>query len=402
MYIPRTNWFLLSIFIFVAGGVFTASLISPSFRSVAYAPLRELILPPPKPVTVNLLYSTEKDAWLKDAVQQYAATHPMVDGRPVEIKLEAMGSWEINSALLDGSRKPDLISPASSMQIAALQDSSTSQFGHSLVTPTDQTSCRSVLKTPLVIVAWQERANALWGNAQPGPQMWRDLHDALVNPQGWAAYGHADWGYIKFGHTDVLTSNSGFMTIVLMTYGYFDKTSGLTSNDILTNSDYQTWFLQTESSISQFENSTGPLMQKMITYGPSTYDMVTVYEATALEQADNAVGRYGNLRVYYPPAMLWSDHPFCLINADWVSPSQAAASRSFLDYLTSKPEQEAALKYGFRPVDSTIPLNQTNSPFVRYTANGFITDLSSLPTVEVPAGNVLNTLRDFWSRNVKR
>ena len=402
MYIPRTNWFLLALFILLTGGVFTAALISPSFRSIAYAPLREIILPPPKPVTISLLYSTEKDAWLKNTVQAYTATHPKVDGHPVQIKLEAMGSWEINAALLDGSRQPDLISPASSMQIVALQDSSTSQFGRALVNPSDKTTCRSVLKTPLVIVAWQERANALWGSAQPGPEMWRNLHDALVDPKGWAAYGHADWGYIKFGHTNVLTSNSGFMTIVLMTYGYFDKTSGLTASDILTNADYQAWFLQTEGLISQFESSTGPLMQKMIAYGPSTYDMVAVYEATAIEQADNAVGRYGNLQVYYPPATLWSDHPFCLVNADWVSPSQASAARSFLDYLTSRPAQEAALEYGFRPVDATIPLNQTNSPLVRYAANGFITDLSRLPSVEVPAGNVLNTLRDFWSRNVKR
>ncbi|MGB8214379.1 MAG: substrate-binding domain-containing protein [Anaerolineales bacterium] len=369
---------------------------------MAYAPFRELILPPPQPVTVSLIYSTEKDAWLQDMVQKYVTTHPMVDGHPVQIKLEAMGSWEINAAILDGSRKPDLISPASSMQIAALVDSSTSQFGHSLVTPSDQANCRSVLKTPLVIVAWQERANALWGNTQPGPQMWRNLHDALVDPKGWATYGHPDWGYIKFGHTNVLTSNSGFMTIVLMTYGYFDKTSGLTANDILTNSDYQTWFLQTEGSISQFETSTGPLMQKMISFGPSTYDMVAVYEANAIEQADNAVGRYGALRVYYPPATLWSDHPFCLLNADWVSDNQASAARSFLAYLTSKPAQEAALQYGFRPVDPTISLNQANSPFVRYAQDGFITDLSGLPTVEVPAGNVLNILRDFWSRNVQR
>ena len=402
MYIPRINWLLLALFILLAGGVFVASLISPSFRSLAFAPLREIILPPPKPVTISLLYSTEKDAWIKGMVQKYAATQPIVDGHPVQINLEAMGSWEINAAVIDGSRKPDLISPASSMQIAALEDSSTSQFGHSLVNPADQANCRSVLKTPLVIVAWQERANALWGNSQPGPQMWKNLHDALVDPKGWAAFGHPDWGYIKFGHTDVLTSNSGFMTIVLMTYGYYDKTSRLTASDILTNSDYQSWFLQTEASISQFENSTGPLMQKMIAYGPSTYDMVAVYEATAIEQADNAVGRYGELRVYYPPATLWSDHPFCILNADWVSPSQASAARSFLDYLSSKPAQEAALKYGFRPVDATIPLNQTTSPFIKYAANGFITDLSKLPTVEVPPGNVLNTLRDFWSRNVKR
>jgi len=257
-----------------------------------------------------------------------------------------------------------------------------------------------VLKTPLVLVAWKERADALWGQ-QPGSSLWLNLHDALINPQGWAAESHPDWGYVKFGQTDPLKSNSGFMTILLMTYNYYGKTTGLTSADILSNSDYQKWFLETENSIGQFEESTGPLMTKMITYGPSTFDFVTVYEATAIQQADNAVGRYGELRIYYPPTLSWSDHPFCILNADWVTPQQTQASKLFINYLTSQSMQQLALqKYGFRPVDPSVSLIQAGSPFEVFAANGIQTDLSKYPQVEIPAGNVLNTLRDFWSRNV--
>jgi ABC-type Fe3+ transport system substrate-binding protein len=252
----------------------------------------------------------------------------------------------------------------------------------------------------LVLVAWKERADALWGQ-QPGGSLWLNLHDALVDPQGWATENHPDWGYVKFGQTDPLKSNSGFMTILLMTYNYYNKTSGLTSADILSNSDYQKWFLETENSIGQFEESTGPLMTKMITYGPSTYDFVSVYEATAIQQADNAVGRYGELRIYYPPVLSWSDHPFCILNADWVSDQQNQAAKLFINYLTSQPMQQLALqKYGFRPVDPSVSLTQTGSPFEVYAANGILADLSGYPQVEIPAGNVLNTLRDFWSRNV--
>jgi hypothetical protein len=73
----------------------------------------------------------------------------------------------------------------------------------------------------------------------------------------------------------------------------------------------------------------------------------------------------------------------------------------FVDYLTSQEMQELALlKYGFRPVDDGIPLNQPGSPLQRYAANGLKIDLS--PEVEVPPGNALNTLLDFWARNVQR
>jgi len=402
MYTPRINWFLFVLYLLGAIGVLAASLFVPSFRSVAYAPLRELILPPPAPVVVSVLYSTEKEAWLNEVIVEFEKTNPTIDGHPVKIELEKMGSWEINAAVLDKTRQPVIVSPASSLQIAALQSDSVAETGKSLVNPADSATCRPIVTTPLVLVAWKERADVLWGS-QPGKSLWKDLHNALTDRQGWAAYNHPDWGYVKFGHTDPLKSNSGFMTILLMTYGYHNTTSALSASDILSDNDYQKWFLETESSIGQFEHSTGPLMEKMVAYGPSTFDIVAVYEATAIEQADNAVGRYGELRVYYPPALLWSDHPFCIVNADWVTPQQTAAAKLFMDYLTSKPAQELALlKYGFRPVDKSIPLEQTGSPFDRYAANGFRSDLSNLPDVEIPAGNVLNTLRDFWSRNVSR
>jgi hypothetical protein len=351
---------------------------------------------------VNVLYSTEKKAWLNEVIADFESSGARVDGHPIKIELEKMGSWEINAAVVDGTRKPVIVSPASTLQIAALQDSTTAQFGRSLVNPADTTTCRSVVKTPLVLVAWKERADVLWGQ-QPGPRLWRNIHDLLINPQGWAALNQPDWGYVKFGHTDPLKSNSGFMTILLMTYGYFGKNSGLTSSDILTDSEYQKWFLENEAAIGQFEYSTGPLMQKMVSYGPSTLDFATVYEATAIEQAENAVGRYGELRVYYPPALLWSDHPFCILDADWVTPQQTEAAELFIDYLISTPVQATALmNHGFRPVDASIKLEQAGSPFDRYAANGFRVDLSALPEVEIPPGNVLNTLREFWSRNVNR
>ncbi len=402
MHTPRINWVLFVLFALAAIGVLTGALLSPQFREIAYAPARELILPPPAPIVVSVLYSTEKEAWLNEVILDFEKPNPVIDGHPVVIKLEKMGSWEINAAVLDGSRQPDIVSPASSLQIAALVDASAIQFGKPLVNPADTTTCRSVLKTPLVLVAWKERADVLWGR-QPGTSLWRDLHDALNDPKGWAAYNHPEWGYVKFGHTDPLKSNSGFMTILQMTYGYYGKTANLSASDILSDSDFQKWFLETESSIGQFEYSTGPLMEKMVVYGPSTFDMVTVYEATAIEQAENAVGRYGELRVYYPPAILWSDHPFCVLNADWVTPQKTEAATLFMDYLTSKPAQEIALmKYGFRPVDTSIKLEQPGSPFDRYAANGILAELSGIRELEIPAGNVLNTLRDFWSRNVNR
>jgi ABC-type Fe3+ transport system substrate-binding protein len=361
-------------------------------------PLAGRVLPEPDPIVISLLYSTEKEGWLQEVVTNFEATEPTIDGRPIEITLEKMGSREIYLSVLDDSRQPEIISPASSLQVALLESLSPAKFGSAVVRAADETMCRPVVQTPLVLVAWQERASVLWLN-DPGPALWRDLHDVLVAPDGWAEYGQPEWGFVKFGHTDPLRSNSGFMALLLMTYDYFGKDSGLTSADILGNSDYQQWLLEVENSISEFGDSTGTYMQNIVAYGPSRYDLVAVYEATAIEQAENAVGRYGELRLFYPPTTVMSDHPFCVLEAEWVTAEERQAAQQFIGYLTSRPAQELALvKYGFRPGDATIPLDLTGSPFTRYTGFGLQTTLP--PEVEVPPGDVLDTLLNFWQRNV--
>ncbi|MEW5868343.1 MAG: substrate-binding domain-containing protein [Chloroflexota bacterium] len=377
-----------------------AALVFPAFRSSAYAPLRELILPPPPPIVLNVLYSTEKEAWLNEVMTEFKANPPRVNGHPIQLEMQKSGSREMYLAVLDGEAKPDVISPAGSLQISILEDLSRSKYGFPLVDPSDKSTCRSVVQTPLVLVAWQDRAQVLWGD-NPNGNLWIRLREALINPEGWAGYGHSEWGYIKFGHTDPTRSNSGFMTVLLMTYNYFGKTEGLTSDDILSDVEFQDWLKSFEGAIVDFGDSTGTYMRDIVAFGPSKYDIVAVYEATAIEQIENARGRYGELRIYYPPATVMSDHPFCVLKGDWVTPDKVEAARVFIDYLSSRQAQEAALlKYGFRPVDPTVALNQPGSPLVRYASNGVRVDLP--PEVQLPDGTVLDTLLTFWIRNIQR
>ncbi len=402
------NWVIVGVYSLLSAGVFAAALIMPAFRAngwLAYAPLRELVLPPPAPIVLKLLYSTEKEAWLEEVIARMQQDGLTVDGRPLQIELEKLGSREIVLAVINGEAQPDLISPASSLQLAILEDLSASKFGTAVISTADSAVCRPVVRTPLVIAAWKERAEVMWGD-NPNGQMWQRIHAALVSAQGWEALGHPEWGFVKYGQTDPLKSNSGFMAILLMTYNYFGKTSGLTGQDLLSDRDYQQWFSEFQTSaVAPFAQSTGPLMQDMITIGPSRYDFVAVYEATAIEQAENAVGRYGELRIYYPPATVVSDHPFCALKATpatpWVTAEKTRAGQAFLDYLTAQPVQELALlKHGFRPVNPAVSLTMPGSPLSQFATNGFRADLP--PEVEVPAGNVLNTLLDLWSRTINR
>jgi hypothetical protein len=395
---PRINKVIFVLYLLLTIGILVAALAVPQVRALAYAPLRDLIVPPPEPIVVSVLYSTEKAEWLATAIERFQDSNPRLEGHPIELELKKMGSREMYLAVLDGAEQPDLISPASSLQISLLEDLSASKFGRPVVDSQDEESCRPVLETPLVLVAWKERADVLWGD-DPNNHLWLRLHEAVTS-ETWENYGHPEWGYVKFGQTDPLRSNSGFQTLLLMTYNYLDKTSELTSENVL-NPDYQDWYEEFGRNVAKFGDSTGTFMQEIVAYGPSLYDLVAVYESTAIEQAENAVGRYGELQVYYPPATHMSDHPFCVLQAEWVTTQEARAARMLVEFLTEPEMQQLALlQHGFRPVDQDIPLDQAGSPFRRYAVNGLRTDLP--PEVETPAGNVLNTLLDFWARNVER
>jgi ABC-type sulfate transport system substrate-binding protein len=142
-------------------------------------------------------------------------------------------------------------------------------------------------------------------------------------------------------------------------------------------------------------------MTSMVQFGPSKYDLVLVYESLALENISAAQGRWGqNLRIYYPPVTMFSDHPYAILGEPLTTPEQREAARIFCDYLRSKPIQELALQYGFWPGDPTVAVTSSDpgNPFVRYASSGVQVDVAQ--QVATPSGETITTLLDFWRRRI--
>ncbi|MFN8497808.1 MAG: hypothetical protein U0641_08130 [Anaerolineae bacterium] len=84
-----------------------------------------------------------------------------------------------------------------------------------------------------------------------------------------------------------------------------------------------------------------------------------------------------------------------------MTPEKAEAARLFVDFLVSREAQDVALsKYGFRPVDPRVPLDDPQSPFVRYRDTGL--KLALPPEIEVPPGDVQESLLGLWQRVTSR
>ena len=68
--------------------------------------------------------------------------------------------------------------------------------------------------------------------------------------------------------------------------------------------------------------------------------------------------------IYPKEGTFYSDHPFVIPQANWVTPAKKAAALMFRDFLLDPTQQKKALEYGFRPVDLntalTIPIDHAH------------------------------------------
>jgi ABC-type Fe3+ transport system substrate-binding protein len=357
---------------------------------LGYAPFPLIPAPARPPITITIWYSTEKREWLEAAKQQFQANTPTSNGRPIQVQLKAMGSPEIAQRVTGqdwkGETPPTAVSPASDIWLS---------INNVPVARAGAEAPRPLVLSPLVVVGWEERAKVLWPN---GPKdLWHDLHDAIANEGGWKALGGSEsWGPVKFGHTSPLTSNSGAQTLILLAYAFHNKSSGLTSADV-NNPDFLKWLAEIEGGVASFSDSTGTFMSDIATKGPSQYDFGVVYENLALQNMDAARQRQGqSLRIFYPPATLFSDHPFAVLDGAWAKPEERAAALVFRDFLLSANIQKLALQYGFRPSDPNVAItgDDSGNPFKKYADNGVQAAIAQ--QAEVPPADVVNSLLELW------
>ncbi|MEO8702736.1 MAG: substrate-binding domain-containing protein [Kofleriaceae bacterium] len=355
--------------------------------------------PPPPPagkaVEVTLEYSTEKKEWLEAAVVELEKAHP-----EVKVKLVGKGSLDAAAAILDGTDKPVMWSPADSLIANLLASDWSTKQGSALFPTTGDAGPQPLLLSPLVFAVWEDRAKVLI-DASAGQLSWKTIHKAVASPKGWPAIGGKPaWGFVKLGHTDPNRSNSGVQALLLMALEYFGSKT-VTIEQML-DPKFQDFVKEIEAAVQKFEPSTGTFMTDMIRFGPSKYDIAVVYESLAVSQLENAQGRWGSLHIYYPPVTIWSDHPIVILDGPWVTAEQRKAAEVVVAFLRSPKVQATALRFGFRPADTSVPMksNDAANPFSKMAQYGLTLELP--PAAPAADGAVVRNLLMMWSRVVRK
>jgi Ca-activated chloride channel family protein len=99
--------------------------------------------------------------------------------------------------------------------------------------------------------------------------------------------------------------------------------------------------------------------------------------------------------IYPKEGTFWSNHPYVIVNAPWVTEEQRNAAELFEDFLLDRPQQLKAIELGFRPADVSIPLTAPLDAL-----HGV--DTSQPQTVlEVPSAEVVAATLDLWKQTKK-
>jgi Ca-activated chloride channel family protein len=338
------------------------------------------------PLKLIVAYGSEKKTWLEEQARAFEASGAALkSGRRVQIDGRAMGSGEATQAILSGALRPHVFSPASSAYVAVLNQSWLSVPGHTkALSPPGE----PVVLSPIVIAMWKPMAEALGWPAKP--LGWADLLAVNANAKGWGAHGHPEWGAFKLGHTHPEFSNSGLLAVLAEAYAGAKKTRALTAADLQAKGT-AAFMSQVESNIVHYGKSTGFFADKMIERGPAYLSAAVLYENLVIESyaKENPSG-IPLVAIYPTEGSFWSDHPYAVLDADWVGNDEREAAALFLAYLKSKPAQTRALSLGFRPADASIAIAAPID-----AAHGC--DPKQPQTVlEVPVGQVLGALLEAW------
>jgi hypothetical protein len=347
-------------------------------------------------IEIGVAHSLEKRAWLEWAAEEFAVSEM---GQAVRVNLIPMESAQGARAVVGGDARIHVWAPASKLYREAFRSDWLARHGRDPKWRRDPiVKEEDLVLTPLVIIMWKDRYQAFTKKA-PDLSL-KTLGHAMHAETGWRAIaGKPQWGLFKLGHAHPSRSDCGVMTVVMLAYDFYGKTSGLTVRDVVAPEFQQhlAWFA---SGVAGTPDSTEELVKDAILRGPSMYDALIVYESVAIDCLDEAEGRWDELQVCYPGYNVWSDHSYYVLDTPWTTEAHQEAAGTFLAFLMSEPVQARALDYGFRPGNPSVPLKSPDSPFVRHEQNGLRADVGAV--CEPPSREVWENLQQSWTRSAGR
>jgi len=409
---PRLNRFLFGLYTLISVGVFIGALVSPAVRAYAPAPLRDwagaqasnlsnLVGSIRVPnffagtVGIEISSSNTKEDWMNAAVAKFnQAQVTTSQGNIINVTVKHVTSGGSQQAILDGKSQPTVWSPGDGSWIDSANVAWKDRTGRPLISQ----PCAPTVYAPIGFTMWRPMAEALgWPDK---PISWNDIVTLSDSPKGWASLGHPEWGQFKFGHTHPTYSNVGLLMMTALAYSIEGKTTGLTTQQVYSDKNINA-FASVELNTYHYGLQNRTLMQILAQRGPDYLHAVTSSEAEALKtNAEYAkTMRFPLVFIFPSKGTYWSEQPYCILDANWVSDEQRQAAEKFRDFILAPEQQELAITNYLRPVSPNIPLRD---PLTLDKGTDPRVTRDSVPALESPTAAISNAVQDVFLKTKKK
>jgi Ca-activated chloride channel family protein len=331
---------------------------------------------------LSFVVSPEKEQLLKAAVAKFNAAGEQVAGKRVFVSMKAMNSGDAESAIARGRLQPDVWSPAGSF------------WGRLLNLRADQPFVAadnpSIVRTPLVIAMWEPMARAL---GYPRTTIaFKDIVALATDPQGWASVGKPNFGRFKYVHTNPDSSTSGAEAVTGSYYSLVGKKEGLTNADVAKAAPE---VKDLERSVVHYGDSTLFIEDQLCKGGLAYASAVAMEETTVIDFNRRRCSNTKLVSLYPQEGSFFSDSPYIVLNADWVTPADRQAAAAFQKFLAGEVDADLAGRYGFRPGDPE------GKPAGLVTAANGADPAQPRRELSLPEPPVLDRVLTTWRRDRK-
>ena len=332
--------------------------------------------------TVSFAYSPEKEKLLGPLVNRFNASNTQVDGKRVFVQAQDVSSGDAQTKIASGRLKLTAWSPSSSM------------WGRLLNFEADQPyapdESPSIVRTPLVIAMWEPMAKAL---GYPKRKIgFADILKLARSNQGWAAFGHPEFGEFKLVHTNPDFSTSGLSAVVAEYYSATGKKEGLRTADI---KRARSQVKDIERSIVHYGDTTLFISDELRKRGPGYASAVAMEEATLVDFNLRRGNRDKLVAIYPSEGTFYSDNPLITLDAPWVTDAQKQGAAKFAEYVAENVDGKTAARYGFRPADLDA------KPEAPLTAANGVDPKQPTRVLGLPQPRVLSAVKAAWRADRK-
>lgn len=265
------------------------------------------------------------------------------------------------------------------------------------------------MQTPLVIAMPEPMADAL--GYPETPIGWSDILSLAQSDEGWAAYGHPEWGPFRLGKTNPNFSTSGLSALIAQGYSSAGKTEGLSTED-LAAPEADAAARAIESAVVHYGDTTLSFLNNWYRTDQRGTSL-TYVSAVAVEEKSvidyNRGNPDGNLdpgerpepprtplvAIYPEEGTIYSDNPYIVLDAEWVSDDERAAAERFEEFLQRPENQQKVLEFGFRPGNPDVAVAEPVS------ADNGVDPTQPRTLLEVPEPDVMVELLDRWAEQRK-